>query len=520
MHFILWNYFSVQIKPNRVWYEKFHSNHNIDVVFCYWGNHSSFATTIYFIHTGLEEDSVNLIELYIHNHSTKYSAADIVLRHWQFMHNKGKCAEPCTKENLLHILKHKLERNDLVELLLEDKIQNNILSDTRGQQEGQEETRNKEILGETVGRMERISTDSTMVKQKLEEDGVLSETCVKQPLKTAVQNTCYTSPVSKNVNGEVVSQGTTTETCLKQRLHVAVQNTCFTTPVAVDCVGKDLQSIFGSIDIKNIEKEAVENTCFTSPVKENGSYVTNEMIDTSCTSQVKDTLKDNESVESRGIVKLVTSDSSSSMQIRGDSVEKTCNSTSETMLKGYRVSQEVKSIKHNEGRDTEMNSAEKDRFRGLKENQVDLNDEKVRMSSGINMDTVGSVAGNQSEKRNVESHESLTFIKEAVSDVKMDAENTSVDTKDILKSDDSKGVSEQENNNTHVLKSSKGQRTRVVRSSSQTEEFCKRVAHSIKSHSGSTELRTLVKPLVKPKPFVLKIKGNSNTVGIFKRSDV
>lgn len=60
------------------------------------------------------------------------TAAEIVLRHWQFIYNKYwkkserdlvKCPYPCTKDTLIHILEHNLERLDLVDLVRSDRYE-------------------------------------------------------------------------------------------------------------------------------------------------------------------------------------------------------------------------------------------------------------------------------------------------------------------------------------------------------------------------------------------------------------
>ena len=64
-----------------------------------------------------------MISSLIKNQSVNYSAAEIVIRHWQYMFNSygqtaasGKCPRACTRIELINILKE-LERHDLVELI-------------------------------------------------------------------------------------------------------------------------------------------------------------------------------------------------------------------------------------------------------------------------------------------------------------------------------------------------------------------------------------------------------------------
>jgi hypothetical protein len=71
---------------------------------------------------GLCSDAINLISAVVRNHFLPYPAAEVVLRHWQYVYNKygvtgedGKCPIACTKESLVNILRE-MNRHDLVEL--------------------------------------------------------------------------------------------------------------------------------------------------------------------------------------------------------------------------------------------------------------------------------------------------------------------------------------------------------------------------------------------------------------------
>jgi len=64
-----------------------------------------------------------MIKGYCFNHAIKETAAEIVLRHWQFSYNKYRDTRwqhpPCTPEGLLQILRT-MERLDLVEIVETD----------------------------------------------------------------------------------------------------------------------------------------------------------------------------------------------------------------------------------------------------------------------------------------------------------------------------------------------------------------------------------------------------------------
>ncbi|KAK2151931.1 hypothetical protein LSH36_345g01066 [Paralvinella palmiformis] len=72
---------------------------------------------------GVCTSAIQLIRIGVKGFFLPYPAAEIVIRHWQFMYNRydssgpsGKCPVPCTTEELKKIL-NKLNRLDLVELI-------------------------------------------------------------------------------------------------------------------------------------------------------------------------------------------------------------------------------------------------------------------------------------------------------------------------------------------------------------------------------------------------------------------
>ena len=74
--------------------------------------------------SGLCFDAINLISTIVRNHFLPYPAAEVVLRHWQYVYNKygptdedGKCPYACNQLNLVNILRD-MNRHDLVELLI------------------------------------------------------------------------------------------------------------------------------------------------------------------------------------------------------------------------------------------------------------------------------------------------------------------------------------------------------------------------------------------------------------------
>ncbi len=71
-----------------------------------------------------------LIKGIVLNHRLPETAAEIVLRHWQFVYNtdRSRCRVPCTRGGVLHIVEHNLERRDLLELITESLITENGVS--------------------------------------------------------------------------------------------------------------------------------------------------------------------------------------------------------------------------------------------------------------------------------------------------------------------------------------------------------------------------------------------------------
>ncbi|KAK2156268.1 hypothetical protein LSH36_217g03042 [Paralvinella palmiformis] len=72
---------------------------------------------------GICSSAIGLIRIGVKKSFLPYPAAEIVIRHWQFMYNRygttipsGKCPIACTTEELLKIL-NRLKRSDLVELI-------------------------------------------------------------------------------------------------------------------------------------------------------------------------------------------------------------------------------------------------------------------------------------------------------------------------------------------------------------------------------------------------------------------
>ncbi|KAK2140359.1 hypothetical protein LSH36_1381g00002 [Paralvinella palmiformis] len=72
---------------------------------------------------GLTAEAINLVSIIVKNHSLPYPAAELLLRHWQYVYNTygktdsdGPCPYACNKDNLIKIL-DTMERLDLVKLI-------------------------------------------------------------------------------------------------------------------------------------------------------------------------------------------------------------------------------------------------------------------------------------------------------------------------------------------------------------------------------------------------------------------
>ena len=74
-------------------------------------------TIFFLLGSGLSWEAVAVIKGFIASHRVDVTAAEIVLRHWQFMHNRHKATEPCTRKDLLRLLENKMERYDLADMV-------------------------------------------------------------------------------------------------------------------------------------------------------------------------------------------------------------------------------------------------------------------------------------------------------------------------------------------------------------------------------------------------------------------